>query len=387
MDRVFSLALALALSAHASAAPLAAAAASPQDTPPALPPALERPASQASADLASDGEVAAPGRVPGDTEEGARALWSQLAGSLSVDDGTPAADAPRAFELEFDVRSRQASGTQNFSARFHYLDEGPGLVRGVVLDDQRAERSTQMRGLDDRGRLQYWYRKVSGEGQTDGWESLRGRDSKESRAEIDSWAAISFDIARLTRPSSFRILSLRERVLLPAEDGASPLTLRFDGDPRGVVLPGTDIEGVRDGRKQPISALCSGLKWLELQTPDFRDFRELNGRMPKARPYRLVFGLDPASGRPQVVLVAPGTEGPLQVPGAVLVQSTEWLLHPEGAAPRDQSWLPGRFFAYETLGAGPDPQALRFSDVPRADLYFVDGNMSAELDPAFFRPR
>jgi len=382
MDRVFSLALALAL-----AIPAPAATTRPQETPPQLPPGLERAAAPSSIDVASDGEPAAPGRIPEDTAPGARALWTQLAGSLSVDDGTPAADAPRAFELEFDVRSRQASGTQNFSARFHYLDEGPGLVRGVVLDDQRAERSTQMRGLDERGKLQYWYRKVSGEGQTDGWESLRGRDSKESRAEIDSWAAISFDIARLTRPSSFRILSLRERVLLPAEDGASPLTLRFEGDPRGVVLPGTDIEGVRDGRKQPISALCSGLKWLELQTPDFRDFRELNGRRPKARPFRLVFGLDPASGRPQIVLVSPGSEGPLQVPGAVLVQSTEWLLHPEGAAARDQSWLPGRFFAYETVGTGPNPEALRFSDVPRADLYFVDGDMSADLDAAFFRPR
>ncbi len=382
MDRLFHLALALAL-----ATPTLAAGPWAQEAPQTLPPGRDQAPRAQAPTLASDGQPAAPGRVPSDTSKGARALWSQLAGSLSVDDGTPSAAAPRAFQLEFDVRSRQASGTRNFSARFHYLDEGPGLVRGVVLDDQRAERSTQMRGLDDRGKLQYWYRKVSGEGQTDGWESLRGRDSKESRAEIDSWAAISFDIARLTRPSSFRILSLRERELLPAEDGSSPLTLRFDGDPGGVVLPGTDIEGVRDGRKQPIAALCAGLRWLELQTPDFRDFRELGGRQPKARPYRLLFGMDPESGRPQVVLVSPGAEGPLQVPGAVLVQCTEWLLHPEGAAPRDQSWLPGRFFAYETLGAGPDPEALRFSDVPRADLYFVDGNMSAELDLAFFRPR
>ena len=379
MDRAYLLALALT----AAAAPALAASALQEETP-KLPPALGTSRAEGASMLASDGDAAAPGRVPRDTTEGARLLWSRLAGSLSVDDGTPAGEAPRAFQFEFDVRSRQPSGTQNFSARFHYLDEGPGLVRGVVLDQQRAERSTQMRGRDERGRLQYWYRKVQGEGQTDGWQSLRGRDAKESRAEIDSWAAISFDIARLTRPSSFRIISLRERTMT-REEGA-PLQLRFDGDPHPVVLPGTDIEGVRGGRKQAISELCAGLQWLELQTPDFRDFRSVEGAEARSRPYRLLFGIAPDSGRPQVVLVSPGSSGPLQVPGAVLVQSTEWLLHPQAGAPKDQSWLPGRFFAYETT-TGASPSELRFSDVPRADLYFIDGDMSADLDAAFFRPR
>ncbi|MGB0332543.1 MAG: hypothetical protein ACPGPE_12090, partial [Planctomycetota bacterium] len=133
MDRVFQLVLVLAL-----ANPTLAAGPWIQEGPPTLPPGLDKARRAEAPAMASDGKPAAPGRVPSDTPEGAQALWSQLAGSLSVDDGTPAADAPRAFELEFDVRSRQASGTRNFSARFHYLDEGPGLVRGVVLDEQRA---------------------------------------------------------------------------------------------------------------------------------------------------------------------------------------------------------------------------------------------------------
>ena len=362
-----------------------APAAPAQEPPPTLPPALDRAGATTELPLASDGQPAAPGRIPDDTEQGARALWAMLAGSLSVDDGTPAASAPRAFELEFDVRSRQASGTQNFSARFHYLDEGPGLVRGVVLDEQRAERSTQMRGVDARGRLQYWFRKVQGEGQTDGWQSLRGPDFREDRAQIDSWAAISFDIARLTRPSSFRILSMRERTVAASEEGVSPLVLRFEDDPRGVVLPDTDIEGVREGRKQKVHELCAGLRWLEVRTPDFRDFREFGGGGDPS--FRLVFGMDPATGRPQVVLVAPGAEGPLQVPGAALVQCTEWLLHPAEGPPSRQSWLPGRFFAYETVPGAPGTSALRFSDVPRADLYFIDGDMRATLEPGFFLPR
>ena len=60
-----------------------------------------------------------------------------------------------------------------------------------------------------------------------------------------------------------------------------------------------------------------------------------------------------------------------------------WLVHPAGAEPADASWMPGRFFAYESV-LGPD--GLRFSDVPRVDLYFIDGNMRARLQQSDFAP-
>ena len=373
--------LARVLLAALPALALTTAAARAQEAPPDLPPPREPAAPAEDLLLASDGAPAAPGRVPADTSEAARRLWTQLAGSLSVDDGTPAADAPRAFEFEFDVRHRQSSGTQNFSARLRYLDEGPGLVRCEVLDDRGAERSAQMRGVDERGRPLYWFRKVQGEGRTDGWRALRGRDTATSREEIDGWAAVAYDIARLTRPSSLRILSLRERAPLPALDGDSPLRLRFEGDQGGLLLPAVDIEGVREGRAQQVHELCAGLRWLEVRTMDFRD---LEDRGPGADPrYRLVFGMDPTSGRPRVVVVSPSSQGPLQAPGTILAQCTEWLVHPAGAEPADASWMPGRFFAYESV-LGPD--GLRFSNVPRVDLYFIDGNMRARLQRSDFAP-
>ena len=104
--------------------------------------------------------------------------------------------------------------------------------------------------------------------------------------------------------------------------------------------------------------------WLQLDTPDFelfarRDSRTRRRKGPRTEVRRLVFGLDPKSKEPQLVLVAPERAGPLQVPGSVLVQCTDWI---EQGPPGSQARLPGRFFAYET----PLPEGRsgppRFSD-------------------------
>ncbi|MEM1449123.1 MAG: hypothetical protein AAGI22_08410 [Planctomycetota bacterium] len=309
------------------------------------------------APLASDGQPASAGRVPDGTPADAAELWRKVTSSLSVDgatDGPVATEAPRAFELEFEVRDRSETGARNFVARFAYLDVGPGLVRGTVLDDKRAERSSQMRGFDQGKSLHYWYRKLKGNGATDGWIRLSGRDNKEGRDEIDSWAAISFDIARLTRPQSFRIVSLleRRRVDVPEDGdgetktetrkGAQPTPLLLEGDP-GLWIPGTDVQGVRGGRDTSLAELCEGLRWLELTTPDFRLFRDVRPSSGDDGPpvVRLVFGIDPETWRPQVVLVSPNRTGPLLMPGTVLVQCTDWFEHGKEG---DRSWLPGRFF-------------------------------------------
>lgn len=150
---------------------------------------------------------------------------------------------------------------------------------------------------------------------------------------------------------------------------------------------------MRDGRETKISELCAGLSWLELVTPDFRDFKDRGTGARRNAPdgpklHRLVFGVDPTTGRSQVVIVAPGADGPLQIPGTVLVQSTEWDLFPTKAAPEDQSWLPGRFFVYETVDAPRDaPWPLRFDHRPITDLFMRDDvQMDAELEVTDFRP-
>ena len=50
--------------------------------------------------------------------------------------------------------------------------------------------------------------------------------------------------------------------------------------------------------------------------------------------------------------------------------------------------MPGRFFAYESVPVdGDDPTRLRFSDVPVADLYMLDGGtMRATLGRGDFIP-
>ncbi len=359
------------------------AADKPQD-PVNLPPDLVKSAAKDEVPLASDGKPAIAGRVPEGTPGDAAELWRQIVASLSVD-GVDVSDAPRAFELEFDLRLRTKGGTQNTPARFTYLDIGPGLVRGVMLDTGGAEVSTQMRGLGPNNKLEYWFRKVKGDNATDGWLRLIGRTHRESQDQIDEWAAISFNLARLTRPGSLRIIGLRQR-RVQADAASSPGVLRLEGD-AGLVLPETDIEGVRGGGKQALSKLCAGLHWLEMSTPDFRLFREARSKRGSKAPrvFRLLFGIDPETWRPQIVVVAPGKNGPLQVAGTVLIQCTEWFEHgPED----DQSWLPGRFFAYESVPVdGDDPARLRFSDVPVADLYMhTAGTMRATLGRGDFLP-
>jgi len=355
----------------------------PQD-PVNLPPDLVKSAAKDGVPLASDGKPAVAGRVPEGTPGDAAELWRQIVASLSVD-GVDASDAPRAFELEFDLRLRTKGGSQNTPARFTYLDIGPGLVRGVMLGTGGAEISTQMRGLGPNNKLEYWFRKVKGDNATKGWLRLAGRTHRESQDQIDEWAAISFNLARLTRPGSLRIIGLRKRKVQTGAESA-PGVIRLEGDP-GLVLPATDIEGVRDGGKQALSELCAGLHWLEMSTPDFRLFREARSKRGDAAPrvFRLLFGIDPETWRPQVVVVAPGRSGPLQVAGTVLIQCTEWFEHgPEG----DQSWLPGCFFAYESVPVdGDGPTRLRFSDVPAADLFMRDGGtMRATLGRGDFLP-
>lgn len=376
---------------------VAAAVAMTQDSaPPATPPPAEAPATAAAADvlLASDGKEAKPGRLPGGVTEDAVKLWRGLEGALGGAAAPPPGkeDAPRSFELLLDVRLKRDSGTNDFRARFAYLDAGPGLVKGTLYKPRKDEvLSIQMRGLKDEasGRLGYWYRKVSGGGTTDGFVELRGSDFRTDREEVDQWAAASYDIARLIEPTSMRIVDLT--ALQPSGE------TRFDagfiqlGDDPGFMLPRVDVLGVVDGKSQSLGELARNLVWLQLSTPDFRLFstgttraqREAQRKAVK----RVVFGLHKDTLRPNLVIVAPSREGPLQAPGSVLVQCTEWFKDRAGApAGGEAPMLPGRFFAYEVL-RNMRSGALLFSDSASADLFLLDGSrLHADLKPEDFLP-
>ncbi|MGK0484326.1 MAG: hypothetical protein ACJAQ3_004316 [Planctomycetota bacterium] len=338
--------------------------------------------------MAADGRLAEAGRIPEKTSQDAADLWDKLVRSTSAT-AVAGADQPRSFELVFDGRIRSETGSNDYRARFGYLELGPGLVRATMLDGKERPKTVQMRGLGAGDSLDYWFRKLTGDDKT-GWTQLDRRDYRESRNETDRWASISYDIARLTDPKSFRIVDLQLRK--PAKDTGrlSQGILDFEGDP-GIRLPDTDIAGRVAGREILLRDLVKSLVWLELATPDFKDLGTKKRRNDGPTVRRLVFGMDPKTFRPQIVIVAPHrTDMPLQVPGTLLVQCTEWMASgPEG---KPKAWIPGRFLSYETETLGRQEEEatglrFRFKNTASADLYLSQfSDMNAELSREDFLP-
>ncbi|MEC8511076.1 MAG: hypothetical protein VX015_02945 [Planctomycetota bacterium] len=337
--------------------------------------------------LASDGRPAGRGRVPAGTSDAARLMWEQMVGAVGAPDRGASEPRPRAFDLQFSARfRREGEGTQEGRVRLRYLEAGPGFVSGAILENDGSIRSVQMRGLTEGDRLGYWFRKYRGSGITDGWVKLTQRDYKEDRQEVDSYAAISYDFARLIEPESCRVVALEERTIAPSTDLAAGW-LQFVGD-AGIQLPPNDLDGRREGRVRTLRALSAELVWLELSTPDFRLVQESLQRRERLasekQVKRVVFGLDPKTHRPQLVVVAPTAEAALQVPGTTLVQTTDWFELGQG---QGNSRFPGKFLVYETAREAEAPRGLGFDPTPRADFFTLDGcALDAPLTPADFAP-
>ncbi|QDV06897.1 hypothetical protein Poly30_24140 [Planctomycetes bacterium Poly30] len=374
-----------------TALPCALASGAPQGDAPATG-RLAAPGTQTQAVMAVDSRPAEAGRIPEGTSQEAADLWDRLLASIAVPQGPDAANpsGPRGFELVFDGRIRsEETGTNDYTAKFAYLELGPGLVRATMLDAKGKEKSKQMRGLGPGDGLEYWFKKLTGSTATD-WIELVGRDGRDSRNETDRWANISYDIARLTDPKSFRIVELRLRAVKDGSDRIGMGILDFENDP-GLLLPDTDITGKVGGRERKVADLARTLVWLELATPDFKDLGEKKRDSEGPTVRRLVFGMDPETFRPQLVIVAPHrSDMPLQVPGTLLVQCTEWFqTGPEG---KPKAWIPGRFFSYETDRTAPETEAatglrLRFTNTASADLYLKDtSDMNAQLRREDFLP-
>lgn len=359
----------------------------------AAPPAgrLAAPGTNLDRVMAVDGRPAERGRMPEGTSQEAADLWDRLISSLpTAPGGSAQAKEPRSFELVFDGRIRsESTGSNDYTAEFAYLEVGPGLVRATMLDKKLKPKNVQMRGLGAGDALEYWFRQLKGSTATD-WIELDRRDGREDRAEVDRWASISYDIARLTDPRSFRVVELNLRKIKEGSKRIKEGILDFENDP-GLKLPDTDVTGKVGGRERTVRDLASSLVWLELATPDFKDLGEKKRRAEGPAVRRLVFGMDPKTNRPLLVIVSPHrTDMPLQVPGTLLVQCTDWIESgPEGKA---KAWIPGRFLSYETDRATAEAEAatglrLRFTNVPSADLYLFDtSDMNAQLRREDFLP-
>ena len=349
--------------------------------------------------LAVDGEPAAAGRIPDGTSKEARALWETVLRAIGApapreDAAEGEVERPRSFELNFNIEHRregeQGRGTNEFDARLAYLDEGPGYVRGVILENKDGgPKQAMMRGPgSDPEFPDEWYRKFAGKGATDGWVDLRGTDFEEERAQLQLWAEIAFNIARLTDPKTLRIVKLVERKLLLegdelAEEFESGVVRLDHGD--RFILPPNDVNGVVGTSEPTLRELAKGVRWLELHTPDFRFFskglttaqRKAAERMTK----RLLFAVDETTGLPKLLLLSPRTDGPLMAPGAVLFQTTDWL---NRGGDGIRSMLPGQLLAYERPldGAG-----LAFLDKASANLFLLPGGqLNHNLTAAAFEP-
>ena len=350
--------------------------------------------------MAIDGKPAAASRIPEGTDPAAAALWAKLVAALTPATTAAEPGGARSFELRFDGRIRSDTGANEYKAKFAYLEQGPGLVRAIMLGNGDRAKSIQTRGIGEGDRPEYWFKKLSGDTKSD-WLELTRADHREDRAETDRWASISYDIARLTDPASFRIVNLQLRPIKQDSQRIQQGILDFEND-QGVRLPDTDVNGIRRGPQTTLTDLAKGLVWLELATPDFKDLSQPKSKTKRQRDRereagigpqvrRLVFGIDPKTSRPQLVIVSPHrTDMPLQVGGSLLVQCTDWFLcGPEG---KPKSQVPGRFMSYETEAMGlTEEQATglhrRFSDTASADLYVLDKtDMDARLKRADFLP-
>ncbi|MEM8709762.1 MAG: hypothetical protein AAGG01_02320, partial [Planctomycetota bacterium] len=248
-----------------------------------------------------------------------------------------------------------------------------------------------MRGLGAGDAAEYWFRKLTGDAATD-WILQTRRDHREAREDLDNYAAISYDIARIIDPTTFRIVDLRLRKRRADSDRLALGVLDLERDP-GIRLPDTDLHGKVGGREIKVSQLAEKLMWLELATPDFKEIGDAKSRRRAERDgprvKRLVFGLDPETKRPQLIIVAPTrTDDPLLVPGSLLVQCTEWFqAAPEG---KPKSWIPGRFFTYEVVREESEAATglrYRFGNTASADLYMHENcDMNANLKREDFVP-
>jgi hypothetical protein len=331
--------------------------------------------------VASDDQPAAPGRIPDGTSDAARERFGKLAGRLT----SPA--NVRSFVLRFDLEQRTDTGTQEARrTEFRYLDEGPGWVYGAFLNKDGSVKQCQMRGPRENGGRGYW------QILKDGTEvDLRGGDDfSESRAELDGWAALCHDLLLLQQPGRLRLVRLAARTAAPAgAEGIAARALVF-GDGDVVVLP--DAEVAVGGQTKKLAERAAGLEWLEIVTPDIRLWRDGPG-LEGLR--RVLLGIDPSVGVPELALLTQRIEGRAVDAESTLMHLADWRPldgRRAGGGPTDSgNWLPHSTRLYELRPAeGPERDQARFvfKNRARLDLFLLPGGTlgGTPLEATSFRP-
>jgi len=344
--------------------------------------------------IASDGQPAVAGRIPSDTDPVALARLAKLNDRF-------AKVAPlRSFRLRFDALLR-GEATQEFKTELRYLDAGPGWVSGAILHEDGTVKQSSMRGpRADGGKPYYW--QVLKDGQV---QPLVGPEWTESREEVDGWAALCHDMLLLQQPQRMRLMRVtaRQAERVGAE-GLEARALRF-GPKETVWFPDTAVDV--DGRGQRLAERASELEWLELLTPDIRLWREKPGA-GAAR--RVLLGIDPVLGIPELAFLSQRAEGDLLDRETTLLHLGQWGPYKgradsaEGAATGGQGevggtaakpseyWLPLSTRVFELRraeGAERDSAQLAFNTRSTLDLFLRSGGELGGTPPSpeSFRPQ
>lgn len=309
---------------------LLAAGALPQDQEPIprIAPVAPPTAAARAPLIASDGEPALPGRIPTDTPEDARVAWRALSRALRAEGAEP--EPVRSFDLLFDAVLRAPDRTNNVKARYAFQAE-----TGYLRCDMERSKRVQVRGPDGD-----WL--VEDDRKTD----LRGRENEQSRREMDQWVAIARNFIALSAPRTVRLVRLRLLDELP------------------IALPSDELD-----------ALASGLRWLDVKSPDFCLYESIADA--RSEPvFRALLGLDPKTNEPRLAVLH-------EDKGDTIVLETTLLVAVEQWKTQQDHRLPQRLLVHDV---DPTRSPWTFQVRPNVDLWLLEGQLNVELAPEHFVP-
>ena len=290
-----------------------------------------------------NGRPLEPGVLPEGTSAAAQERMQRLFAGTWLGEGAPRPMG--AFVVTFDARVRQQveGGSTDVRTRFLFKEEGRGWIRGEFPRSGRAS----VRG-------------PQGDWLLDGDEvvDLSDFSNAESRREHERWLAIARNFAALSAPTSMRVARAEARTAEPQEGDTR--SLRF-GE-RVLRLP--TARQVRRGLE---------LAWIELESPDF-DLVEGSGGARGLR--RVLLGLTPDTGRPELVLVEPLTRPAWDdeaAPRAAWVEVKGW----EELGDRR---LPKQLLVHRELPPTGPAQPQTFEGRAGVDLYLVPSQTRPDAD-------
>ncbi|HIF42336.1 MAG TPA: hypothetical protein EYQ74_14735 [Planctomycetes bacterium] len=298
--------------------------------------------------VAVDGKPIAPGRIPDGTRPEAQALWHKFTSG----DRKPAI---KSFDLSFEAQIRQPGKFNEIQATIRFLQHprGPFLDASFAREDRRSVRGPRGDFLVEEGDAQ----------------PMVGLDFEEDRRSLDRWCALSSHFITLSQPERIRLISLEQRDLhaeQPEPLSANQHEVRFEGtDP--LVLPSAQL-----------AQQARGLKWLDIQSPDFRLYETRLARA-KGNVQRALLGLDPATSEVRMAMLSEA------VSGAIVLESALLILVPRYQDLGDTARVPAQL---EVREVDPRTSPWTFQTRSGTTIYLKrDGRLNPpDVSPATFIP-